>query len=86
MMRLKWNILIYSMLFVVVLYLVLNDSSPILIVGVTIVAVLIAFTIQFYYPAVLDKRVDRVESFCAAKKAIRVCTSSMLLQTNLRTR
>ncbi|AIQ39933.1 hypothetical protein R50912_07755 [Paenibacillus sp. FSL R5-0912] len=43
MKRLRWRIFIYSMLFVVVLFLALNDYSPILIVGVTVVAGLIAF-------------------------------------------
>lgn len=43
MKRLRWRIFIYSMLFVVVLFLALNDYSPILIVGETVVAGLIAF-------------------------------------------
>ncbi|AIQ47766.1 hypothetical protein R70723_19105 [Paenibacillus sp. FSL R7-0273] len=60
--------MIYSVLFVVVLFLVLNDYSPVLIAGFTFMAILIAFTIQFYYPAVLDKRVDRVESFLRSQK------------------
>ncbi|MDF9841286.1 MULTISPECIES: hypothetical protein [unclassified Paenibacillus] len=68
MKRLKWNVLIYSVLFVVVLYMTLNEYSPIWIVGATFVAFLIAFTTQFYYPAVLDKRVDRVESFLRSQK------------------
>lgn len=42
MKRLWWNILIYSVLFVVVLFLVLNDYSPVLIAGFTFMAILIA--------------------------------------------
>ncbi|WNS40808.1 hypothetical protein [Paenibacillus sp. MMS20-IR301] len=68
MKRLRWSIFIYSVLFVVVLFMVLNDYSPILIVGVAVVAGLIAFLTQFYYPAALDKRVDRVESFLRSQK------------------
>ncbi|MBY0010002.1 hypothetical protein [Paenibacillus typhae] len=68
MKRFKWNLLIYAALFVVVLYMTLNEYSLIWIVGATFVAFLIAFTTQFYYPAVLDKRVDRVESFLRSHK------------------
>ncbi|MEK5494997.1 hypothetical protein MKZ24_30285 [Paenibacillus sp. FSL R7-0297] len=68
MKRLGWSIFIYSALFVVVLFLALNDYSPILIVGVTVVAGLIAFITQFYYPAILEKRVDRIESFLRSQK------------------
>ncbi|AIQ56938.1 hypothetical protein PBOR_08295 [Paenibacillus borealis] len=68
MKRLRWSIFIYSVLFVVVLLLALNDYSPILIVGVTVVAGFIAFITQFYYPAALEKRVDRVESFLRSQK------------------
>ncbi len=68
MKRLSWSILIYSVLFAVVLFMAFNDYSPILVIGVAVVAALIAFVTQFYYPAALDKRVDRVESFLRSQK------------------
>ncbi|MBP2113183.1 hypothetical protein [Paenibacillus silagei] len=63
MKRYRWSITVCFMLFVFVLFTLFNDYSPILIVVGAVVATLIVFTIQFYYPAVLEKRVDRVESF-----------------------
>ncbi|WP_310829028.1 hypothetical protein [Paenibacillus pedocola] len=68
MKRFRWSIFIYSVLFVVVLFMALNDYSPIWIIGVTVVAGLIVFVTQFYYPAALDKRVDCVESFLRSQK------------------
>ncbi|UQZ32722.1 hypothetical protein C2I18_03610 [Paenibacillus sp. PK3_47] len=68
MKQLGWKIVFYSGLFVVVLIMALNDNSPVLIVGTAVVATLIFFISQFYYPAVLDKRVDRVESFLRTQK------------------
>lgn len=68
MKRLHLSIVVYSLLFVFVLFVLFNDYSPILLVAGVVVATLIVFTIQFYYPAVLDKRVDRVESFLRSQK------------------
>lgn len=84
MKRHRWSIAVYFMLFLFVLFVLFNDYSPILIVVGAVVATLIVFTIQFYYPAVLDKRVDRVESFYAARKTILHCIFSMFLRTGLR--
>ncbi|MEK3902979.1 hypothetical protein [Paenibacillus sp. FSL R7-0179] len=68
MKRHRWSIAVYFMLFLFVLFVLFNDYSPILIVVGAVVATLIVFTIRFYYPAVLDKRVDHVESFLRSQK------------------
>lgn len=68
MKRFRWSIAVYFVLFVFVLFVLFNDYSPILIVGGAVVACLIAFIAQFYYPAVLEKRVDRVDSFLRSQK------------------
>lgn len=68
MKRFRWSLAVYFVLFVFVLFALFNDYSPILIVGGAVVAVLLAFIAQFYYPAVLEKRVDRVESFLRSQK------------------
>jgi hypothetical protein len=68
MKRYRWSIAVYFVLFVFVLFVLFNDYSPILIAGGGVAAVLMIFTIQFYYPAVLSKRVDRVESFLRNQK------------------
>lgn len=68
MKRLHLSIAVYSLLFVFVFFVLFNDYSPILLIAGVVVATLIIFTIQFYYPAVLDKRVDRVESFLRSQK------------------
>lgn len=68
MKRFRWSIAVYFALFVFVLFALFNDYSPILIVGGAVVAVLLVFIAQFYYPAVLEKRVDRVESFLRSQK------------------
>ncbi|KHL94514.1 hypothetical protein QW71_17685 [Paenibacillus sp. IHB B 3415] len=68
MKRFRWSIAVYFVLFVFVLFVLFNDYSPILIVVGAVVACLIAFIIQFYYPAVLEKRMDRVESFLRSQK------------------
>ncbi|MEK3713467.1 hypothetical protein [Paenibacillus sp. FSL R7-0333] len=69
MKRYRWSITVYFMLFVFVLFALFNEYSPILIVMGAVAACLIVFTIQFYYPAVLEKRVDRVESFLRSPKS-----------------
>lgn len=84
MKRYRWSITVYFMLFVFVLFALFNEYSPILIVMGAVAACLIVFTIQFYYPAVLEKRVDRVESFYAAQKVIQPFIFSMFLRTGLR--
>ncbi|MEK4854115.1 hypothetical protein NST04_30055 [Paenibacillus sp. FSL H7-0756] len=68
MKRYRWSIAVYFVLFVFDLFVLFNDYSPILIAGGGVAAVLMIFTIQFYYPAVLAKRVDRVESFLRNQK------------------
>jgi hypothetical protein len=68
MKRLWWKISFYFALFVVILFMAINDYSPVLIVGTAVMATLIFFIIQFIYPLALEKRVDRVESFLRSQK------------------
>ncbi|MFC6652692.1 hypothetical protein [Paenibacillus rhizoplanae] len=68
MKRFRWSIAVYFALFVFVLFVLFNDYSPILIVVGAVVACIIALIAQFYYPAILEKRVDRVESFLRSQK------------------
>lgn len=63
MKHLWWKISFYFVLFVVVLFMAINNYSTVLIVGTVVMATLIFFIIIFIYPLALEKRVDRVESF-----------------------
>lgn len=83
MKRFRWSIAVYFVLFVFVLFVLFNDYSSILIVVGAVVACIIALIAQFYYPAILEKRVDRVESFYAARKTILPYIFSLFLRTDL---
>lgn len=58
----------YFFVFVFALFMTLNDYSPILTVGLMFVATIIAFSVFFYYPLVLEKRINRIESFLRKQK------------------
>ncbi|MCL6602296.1 MAG: hypothetical protein K6T94_05405 [Paenibacillus sp.] len=63
-----WKILIYFAVFVFALFMTVNGYSPILTVGVIVIAVLLSFVLLFYYPLLLEKRIDRLESFLRKQK------------------
>lgn len=65
---LLWKILFYFTIIVFVLFMRVNGYSQLITVGVVAVAVFLTFLQQFYYPLVLEKRIDRLESFLRKQK------------------
>lgn len=63
-----WKIIFYFFVFVFALFMTLNEYSPILIVGLVFVATIFAFSLFFYYPLLLEKRISRLESFLRKQK------------------
>ncbi|WP_422661175.1 hypothetical protein ACK8P5_12105 [Paenibacillus sp. EC2-1] len=63
-----WKISFYFLVFVFALFMSFNDYSPILTVGLLFVATILAFSLFFYYPLLLEKRISRLESFLRKQK------------------
>lgn len=63
-----WEFLIYFVALIFFLFMLINEYSPVLIVGVVSVTILIAFIKHVFYPLVFEKRIDRLESFLSKQQ------------------
>lgn len=65
---LLWKIMFYFTIFVFLIFIRVNGYSQLITLGVVFVAGFLTFLLQFYYPLVLEKRIDRLESFLRKQK------------------
>lgn len=68
MKNLRWEVIFYIVIFVLVLFMALREYSPLLIVGVAMGTSFVAFIIHFYYPLAFEKHMDRVDQFLRGQK------------------
>jgi cell division protein FtsW (lipid II flippase) len=84
MESLGWKILFYFAVFVFALFMTVNGYSPILIVGVIFIVILLLFFLLLYYPLLLEKRIDRLESFLRKQKKTPAIYINFVLANSLR--
>lgn len=63
-----WKILFYFGEVVFVIFMTVNGYSLIITFMVIVVAAFLSFLLLFYYPLLLEKRIDRLESFLSKQK------------------
>ncbi|MNW25599.1 hypothetical protein D3C74_23440 [compost metagenome] len=68
MRNIRWEIIFYIVVFVIVLFMAFNGYSLPLIIEVAMATSFVAFIIHFFYPLALEKRIDRVEYFLHGQK------------------
>lgn len=68
MRSIGWKVLFYLTMFGFVLFMTVNEYSQLLTVGVVVVAAFLSVLLFFIYPLLLEKRIDRLESFLRKKE------------------
>lgn len=83
MRSLWWKILYFFTALVFALFMAVNGYSRFLTVGVIVVAALLAFLLLYYYPLLLEKRIDRLESFLRKQKKLPAIYINFVLANKL---
>ncbi|MCM3782215.1 hypothetical protein M3231_04475 [Neobacillus mesonae] len=64
----RWKVVFFFIVFVFAIFMTFNHYSPLLTLGIVIVAGLLAFLPLYFYPLMLEKRINRVESYLREQK------------------
>lgn len=78
-----WKILFYFAVFVFSIFMTVNGYSQLLIIGVVVVAAFLAFLLLLHYPLLLEKRIDRLESFLRKQKKMPAIYINFVLSNRL---